>query len=115
MARFDLKIKNGGGWKLTRRRKLEFTPLEIYSVACFLLRSGRRLHDSRMIYCFLNWSKPPLAIGAYEGLWQCAYPSGNRGSRHLPVISTKANVRKPIAHDAGLTPDAILLSVSSAI
>ncbi|MEQ8393146.1 MAG: IS5 family transposase [Thalassospira sp.] len=64
--------------------------------------SGGQLHDSKMIDCFLNWSKPPLAIVADKAYGSARIRREIEDEGALPVIPAKANARKPIPHDAGL-------------
>lgn len=64
--------------------------------------SGGQLHDSKMIDCFLNWSKPPLAIVADKAYGSARIRREIEDEGALPVIPAKANANNPIPHDVGL-------------
>ncbi|OSQ32064.1 transposase, partial [Thalassospira sp. MCCC 1A01428] len=55
-----------------------------------------------MIDCFLNWSKPPLAIVADKAYGSARIRQEIEDEGALPVIPAKANAKKPIPHDASL-------------
>lgn len=53
--------------------------------------SGGQLHDGKMIDCFLNWSKPPLAIVADKAYGSARIRREIEDEGALPVIPAKAN------------------------
>lgn len=77
-------------------------PLDASGRPLRLAISGGQLHDSKMIDCFLNWSKPPLAIVADKAYGSARIRREIEDEGALPVIPAKANANNPIPHDVGL-------------
>lgn len=74
---------------------------------------GGQLHDSKMIDCFLNWSKPPLAIVADKAYGSARILQEIQEEGALPVIPAKANAKTRSLTMLAYTPGATLLNAFS--
>jgi transposase len=64
--------------------------------------SGGHVHDSQMMWTFLDWSCEPLAIVADKAYASARIRQQIADEGALAVIPSKSNARNPIEHDANL-------------
>ncbi|MEQ5777144.1 transposase [Thalassospira sp. NFXS8] len=55
--------------------------------------SGGQLHDGKIIECFLNWAKPPLAIVVEKVYGSALIRKEIENAGALPVIPAKVNAK----------------------
>jgi transposase len=64
--------------------------------------SGGQVHDSKMMFAFLDWQKPPLAIIADKAYGSAQIRQAINDEGALDVIPAKSNARDLKPHDETL-------------